>query len=560
MKRCPECGRDYNDDSLSFCLDDGAELLFGPGSDEPATSILAEAVGVADASEFRTAILHEPATASAVTASRSYDKRFIVAPMVLLIIAIGAFLGYRYFGSNTTQIESIAVMPFLNESGDPEFEYLADGIPEGIINSLSQFPGLKVMSRNSVFQYKAKELNAQSIGNELKVRAVLSGRVLRRGETLSINVELVDALDNSHIWGQQYNRKVADVFAVQEEITREISEKLRIRLTGALSQQLAKRPTQNLKAFQYYMQGRANADRRTRDSLQAALRFYEKAIEEDHNYALAYAGLAEAYAQLGIRGYILASEGRQKSEAAARTALGLDENLAEAHVANALFHVVLPPHDFSLGDRELRRAIELSPSLAMAHFYLGVSLVRQGRLDEALQKNLKARELDPLSPIIARQMTIYYFFKRDYPRALEHIRYANELGPPFSVSWEVGVYVQNHLFEDALAELEKVKHERKDDPVVIYSMGAVFAARAQRTEALQIVKELEEASGPTLQQAHNIAKIYAALNEKEMTISWLERGLEAGAIGALYRDEPVWDPVRADPRFGELLRRMRIPE
>src|SRR5438552_10720263 len=204
-----------------------------------------------------------------------------------------------------------------------------------------------------------------------------------RVSTTAISVELVNAQDNSEIWGQQYNRKLADVFAVQEEIAKEISEKLRLKLTGTERQQLAKRPTENIKAFQYYMQGRSYINRQTREDLLEAIRYCEKAIEEDRNYALAYAGLADAYDNLGVRGYIAPIEGRRKAEEAARKALALDENLAEAHGALGLTYVLFAPSNFALGDRELRHAIELSPSLALAHFYLGVSLVRQGRLDEA---------------------------------------------------------------------------------------------------------------------------------------------------------------------------------
>lgn len=208
----------------------------------------------------------------------------------------------------------------------------------------------------------------------------------------------------------------------------------------------------------------------------------------------------------------------------------------------------------------MRRAIELSPSLAAAHFYLGVSLVRQERLDEALEKNLKARELDPLSSIIARQMTLPYYFKRDYVRALEYLRQANELGPAFSTSWEAGVYIQNGLFDETLAELEKAKRGRKSDPILICGTGMVYAARGERANAVQTIKELEEMSGASLSQAHFIAKIYAALNEKEMALTWLERGLDAGAIGAFYQDEPVWDMIRGDSRFSDLLKRMGMPE
>ena len=287
-----------------------------------------------------------------------------------------------------------------------------------------------------------------------------------------------------------------------------------------------------------------------------AIRYYEKAIEEDRNYALAYAGLADAYAVLGVCGYIAPIEGRRKAEEAARKALALDENLAEAHAALGHAYMAFAPSNFSLGDRELRRAIELSPSLALAHFYLGISLVRQGRLDEGLEEFLKARELDPLSSIIARTVAMPYYLKRDYVRALELLRQANELGPAFSTTCEIGIYIQNRSFDETLAELEKAKRERKNDPILIYDTGMVYAAQGKRAEALQIIKELEEMSGASLSQAHWIAKIYATLNEKELALTWLERGLATGAIGAFYKDEPVWDPIRSDPRFAALVEKM----
>lgn len=235
-----------------------------------------------------------------------------------------------------------------------------------------------------------------------------------------INVELINVQDNSQIWGQQYNRNLADVFAVQQEIAQEISEKLRLKLSGTEQKQLARRPTENLKAFQYYMQGRSYTQRRTREDLMMAVQYNEKALQEDPSYALAYAGLADAYANLGFRGYMAPIEGRRKAEEAARQAIALDQNLAESHVAiGEINGAIFTPYDFSLGNRELRRAIELSPSLALAHMYLGFSLIRQGRLDESLSEIVKARELDPLSPIIARQEVLYYYLKRDYARATQ---------------------------------------------------------------------------------------------------------------------------------------------
>jgi serine/threonine-protein kinase len=492
--------------------------------------------------------------------------RFAIAATIILILGASAFFIFQSLRTHPAAAESVsnpagldksvAVLPFDNQNRDPDIDYLSDGITESIIHSLSQLSQLKVMARSTVFQYKGKEVDPRKVGHDLGVGSVVMGRLQQQGENLTIRTELVNVSDGAELWGQEYNRKVADVFAVQEEIAKEISEKLRLKLSGAERQQLAKRPTENLKAFQYYMQGISSAQRRTREDLLTAISYYERAIEEDRNYALAYAGFADAYANLGAYGYIAPIEGTRKTEKAAREAVALDENLAEAHAALALANIAFAPSNFQLGDRELRRAIELSPSLALAHSYLGFSLVRQGRLDESLEEMLKARELDPLSPIIARQAAMPYHLKRDYPRALELLRQANELGPAFTTTWEIGVYIQNKLFNETLAELEKAKQKRKGDPILIYDTGMVYAAQGKRAEALQIIEDLERISGASLSQAHLIAKIYATLNEKEMALSWLERGLATGAIGVFYKDDPVWDTIRSDPRFEALVQKM----
>ena len=456
--------------------------------------------------------------------------------------------------------KSIAVLPFENQNRDPDTDYLCDGIPESIINSLSELPKLKVMSRNSVFHYKGKEADAQTVGKELKVQTLLTGRVRQRGDSLTIGVELINAQDNSQLWGQQYSRKLADVFAVQEEIAKEVSDKLRLKLTGTEKEQLAKRPTENLKAFQYYMQGRAAAQRRTNADLLASVSYYEKALQEDGKYALAYAGLADAYANLGYYGSIAPIEGRRKAEEAARKALELDDKLAEAHAALGLAYIGFAPSNFSIGDKELRHAIELSPNLAVAHYDLGLSFIRQGRLDEASAELMKARALDPLSSVIARAVVIPYYFKRDYGRAFELLRQANELGPALSATWEIGLFIRSGSIKEAFAEIEKAKDARRNDPLLIYSAGMAYAASGKHAEALQSIKELEAIAGSSLSTAHWIAKIYATLNDKENAFSWLERGLATGALGVFYKDEPVWDPIRDDPRFEELVGKMVVPE
>jgi TolB-like protein len=505
-----------------------------------------------------------PSAGYLVASIRRHGRGALVA-VAALAVAAAALFGYIAYsrhsaGGGAAGARSVAVLPFQNVGGDPETEYLSDGIAESIIGSLSQLSQLRVMARSTVFRYKGKDVDPRQVGRDLGVQTVLVGRLIQEGDSLTVRAELVDVSDGSQLWGQRYNRKLSDLFAVQEEIAREISERLSLRLSGAERQQLARRPTGNLKAFQYYMQGRAYTSRRTREDLLAAIRYCEKAIEEDSNYALAYAGLADAYMALGVRGYVAPVEARRRAQEAARKALALDENLAEAHAQQGYSDTAFAPYNLSLGDGELRRAIELSPSLAVAHQYLALSLDKQGRFDEALVEVLKARELDPLSSIIARQEALPYYLKRDYARAMELLRQAKELGPTLNTTYEMGIYIQSRSFDEALAEVEQAKRERKDDPILIYGAGAVYAAQGKRAEALQAIKELERMSGPNLDQAHWIAKIYATLNDNEMAFSWLERGLTAGAIGSFYSDDPVWDAIRNDPRFPNLLRRMGIPQ
>src|SRR5215813_7605530 len=436
MKRCPACNRLENDDTLVFCRADGTALVSGslsagesnlrPGSanasSEIETSILPHTTddGISRSTGATTELNAQPPLARTRRLGGVTHRKTIVLTIAGLTIVALALLVYFYRTRNSlTTIDSIAVLPFVNVSADPNDEYLSDGITESIINSLSQLPNLGVIARNSAFRYKGKDTDAPTVGRELNVRSVLTGRVVQRGDNLSISVELVDTANNHQLWGQQYNRKVADVFALQEEIAKEISEKLRVKLTNAEQQQLAKRPTENLKGFQYYMQGRSYIQRRTSEDMLTAIQYYKKALQEDPNYALAYAGLSDAYTILGVFGYIAPIEGRRKGEEAARQALALDENLSEAHSALGEAYVYFAPYNFPLGDRELRRAIELSPSSALAHYYLGNSLAFQGRLDESLAEAVKARELDPLSSAIARGVGQSYYFKRDYARALE---------------------------------------------------------------------------------------------------------------------------------------------
>jgi TolB-like protein/tetratricopeptide (TPR) repeat protein len=488
----------------------------------------------------------------------------------LVLIAAALSIALFFFGRSTASrkqtespqlpAKSIAVLPFVNMTADKNDEYLSDGISEELITALSKVTGLQVKARTSSFAFKGKNEDIQKIGELLHVSHLLEGSVAKAGNRLRISAQLIQASDGNHLWSDTYDREMQDIFAVRSDVAQEVVQALQVKLGVEATRALVQKPTENLKAFQYYLQGRSSAQRRTREDMLAAISYYERALEEDRNYALAYAGLSDAYGNLAVYGYIAPIDGTRKAEEAARKALALNDNLAEAHSALGLATIAFSPSNFPQGDRELRRAIELSPSLALAHFYLGFSLVRQGRLDESLEELLKARELDPLSPIIARGVAIPYYLKREYGRALDLLRQANELGPAFTTTFEVGIYVQNRSFDEALAELEKAKQERKNDPILIYDTGMLDAAQGKRAEALQVIKDLEEMSGASLSEALWIAKIYAALNEKELAFSWLDRGLGTGAIPAFYKDEPVWDSIRSDPRFTDLLRRMGIPQ
>jgi TolB-like protein/DNA-binding winged helix-turn-helix (wHTH) protein/tetratricopeptide (TPR) repeat protein len=482
-----------------------------------------------------------------------------------LIIAVAAFvyLGFLYFGPR--QIGSIAVLPFINTGDDPKTAFLSDGLTESLIGSLSQSPNLKVIARSSVFRYKTSEANANqldlhTVANELGVQAVLTGRVERHGDELNISVELVDGRDNTHIWGEHYNRNFSDLFVVEQEIASDISKKLRVKLTGEEQKQLAKRYTENIPAFENYYMGRAYIHRRTREDLLTAGRYYEQAVTQDPNYALAYAGLAEVYGNLTVRGYIPIQDGRLKWEDSARRAVQIDDNLAEGHVMLGYFLTGMAPYNFADGDKELRHAIDLSPSLAIAHLYLGLALIRQGEMDDGLAEMLKARELDPFSAIIARQVALYYTLKRDNSRSLEILKQADQLGPSFTATTEIDVYVQNRIYEDALARLDKESQQRKDDPLLIFARGMIYAAEAKRKEAEAAIGDLRAISGDDNRQAQWLAKIYSQLGEKEEALSELDKGIESGSIGAFYKEEPVWDSIRSDPRFNEAVSRIGIPQ
>ena len=423
MKHCPECNRNYADPTLSFCLQDGAPLIYGEAIEEPATAILHETGGEAptraqlhttDGSE----ILPNRGVAT-VSNARGFNKKFAIATIMLAIVGIAGFVGYRNFRpSSAGQISSMAVMPFVNEGQNADLEYLSDGITETLMNSLSQLPGLSVKARSSVFRYKGRETDAQTIGNELGAQAILNGRVVKRGDSLTLFLELVDTNTGDQIWGEQYTEPMANLITLQNPIARDVSQKLSIKLSVADQKKLGKNYTENAEAYQLYLQGHYFLNTRTPEAFRNAIPFFERALATDPNYALAYAGLSDSYALLGIyAGGLPPNVAMPKAKDAALKALAMDADLAEAH--ESLAHILSDyDFDFAGAEKEYKRAIELNPNLASAHQWYGEMLTELGRYEEGMAEIDRALYLDPLSLIMNRAKGRNLVFVGSSTRAL----------------------------------------------------------------------------------------------------------------------------------------------
>ena len=424
MKRCPQCQQTYTDETVKFCRVDGALLQTNSSPAESSDTLVLPAARTSDA--LPTELLQsEPAqakatsspieaprgtptgTLKAASASKRHGRGTVIAVSVLILSATG--LGFWLFknrslsgSTNRAPIESIAVLPFVNESGNAEMEYLSDGMTESLINSLSQLPKLNVKARSSVFRYKGKEIEPHQIGNELKVQAVLNGRVVQRGQDLILYLSLVDARDGNQIWGDQYNRKPADLLQLQAEIARDVSSKLRAKLSGADEQRLTKNLTANPEAYRLYLLGKFHWNKRSKADIYRAIEYYSQAVRADPNYAIAYSGLADAYGILqGYDKSVSPLATQVKAREYASRALSLDDTLSEAHVSHA---VVIQGMDFDFAgaEREFKRAIELDPKNGDAYQFYGLLLAGLGRFEEAEAIFRRALELEPASQNINR--------------------------------------------------------------------------------------------------------------------------------------------------------------
>jgi eukaryotic-like serine/threonine-protein kinase len=482
-------------------------------------------------------------------------KGVTLLTLAILIIAGAALL---YFTGGGRAINSVAVLPFVNVSADPNTEYLSDGITESLINSLSQVSRIKVIARSSVFRYKGRETDPRAVGLELGVEAVLTGRLVQRGDNLSISAELMDARDNSHLWGEQYNRKLADLLAVQEELARDMSEKLRLKLSGEEQRRLTKSYTENTEAFQLYMKGRYYWNKFTEDGVKRAIGYFQQAIDKDPNYALAYTGLADSYS--AISDGLTPQEAMPKAKAAAIKAVQIDDSLAEAHILLA-WVTYQYDWDWSAADRRFQRAIELNPNSPTAHKLYGVYLAYLGREAEALAEMKRAQQLDPLNLLINVNVSLPLYFMRQYDQAIEQSRKVIEMDPNFYLAhYAVGMAsAQKGDFDQAIVELQKAR-ALEDKPWIVGTLGYAYAASARRGEAHKLLEELKEQAKQRHVTPYWIAMIYVGLGEKDEAFAWFEKAYQERTSSLLwFKTDPLLDSLRSDPRFQDLLQRIGFP-
>jgi eukaryotic-like serine/threonine-protein kinase len=456
-------------------------------------------------------------------------------------------------------IDSLAVLPFVNVSADPNTEYLSDGITESIINSVSQLPKLKVIARTSVFRYKGRDLDPRDVGRELGVRAVLTGRVIQRGESLSISAELVGARDNRHIWGEQYNRKLRDVLAVQNEIAQEISDRLRLRLTGEERKRLTKQYTENGEAYQAYLRGRYYSSKYTEESFKKGFEYFRQAIAVDPTYAPAYAGMTVAYWNVSNIQFA-PQEVMPKAKEAALKALEIDDTLAESHAAVALVKMA---YDWEQAgaEREYRRAIELNPGYALAYEWHGYHLALMGRVEESVAELQRAQERDPLSAEISAYVGLSRYWARQYGPAAEQLRKAVELDQNSWFShYLLGLgYQQSGAFPEALAEFQTARR-LDDNPWTLAQLGHLYAVQGKRADAQKVLAALKERALRRYVSPYFFARVYTGLKEKEQAFAWLEKAYEARDEALTWlKVDPVMESLRSDPRFADLLRRIGLP-
>lgn len=573
MKRCPKCERTYPDETLNFCLDDGEWLV--PAADEPATALMSETAQNLprttgdDATRMFTA--DGPPSAGgypsggrnlstpAVVPSRSVT--YVAAALVALLAVAGGYVGYRYFGdgSGERRISSIAVLPFQNRSDDADTDYLSDGLAESLIFRLSQMPGLKVSPTSSVMRYKGKEADIAKIAGELGVDAVMTGRLLKRGDSLNITVELVDARTNASMWGEQYERKMSDLLATQREIASTVAQKLQVKL-GGNDADVTKKYTDNNDAYQLYLKGRYHFAKRTKEDLFKSIEIYEQAVKLDPKFALGYVGIAESWTVIPSFPYGSPAECTPKAKAAASKALELDPDLPEAHTVAAMIAATYD-WDWETAEAEFKRSLELDPNLSTTHYrYAWTYLSPLGRHDEAIAEMKIAMEKEPLYLIQGANYAGVLMYARRFDEAVEQAKKTYDLDPNFigGKNWLCHTYNMKGMYAESLAIAEK---SLDSEMPFLSNAGFAYAKTGQREKALAIVERWKEGEKRKYVMNYWVAVTYAALGDKDGAFAELEKAYRNHDwFLQRIKVDPFMDPLRGDPRFDEMVKRLNFPE
>jgi len=450
-------------------------------------------------------------------------------------------------------IDSIAVLPFTNATNDANADYLSDGVTEGIINKLSQLPKLKVMARSTVFRYKSRDVDAQTVGRELRVRAVLSGRLQHVGDHLIVSVELVDSLDGSQLWGETYNRAMSDLLKLQEEISGEIVDALRLRLTGAEKKKLTKRHTENSEAYQLYLKGRYQWNKRTEESLKRGIQLFREAIDNDPSFASAHAGLADSFVTLATNIPLPPHEAMPKAKAAAMKALELDDSLAEAWASLAAVKMWFD-WDWTEAERAYKRAIELNPNYATAHDGYAMLLCERERFDEAIEQITKAGDLDPLSLIITVHSGWPHYFARDYDAAIHRFRKALDLDENFvpAEGWLGMALGQQQRFTEAIDTFQRAL-ETDRVPILLAMLGHTHAIAGHRAQAEEVLTTLEYESKSRYISPYDLAVIHAGLGDHDAALRELTRAYDDRSAWMVFLNvDPRLDCLREEKAFADL--------
>ncbi len=479
---------------------------------------------------------------------------------VLFALDVGS-LRSRLLGSPAPRIQSLAVLPLKNLMADPEQDYFVEGMHEALTTELSKISALKVISRTSAMRYKQTDKAMPQIARELNVDGLIEGSVLREGDQVRITVQLIHGPTDRHLWAQSFDRELRGVLALQSEVARTIADQIKVALTPQEQAGLARAPRVNPAAYQAYLKGRYYWNKRTPAGLLKGIEYFQQALAQDPNSALAYVGLADSYNQLAYRGQLAPREAYPQAQVAALKALEIDNTLAEAHASLAFLELNFN-WNWAAAEREFQRTLELNFSYAEAHHWYSHYWTDRGQAEESLAETKRALEFDPLSLIVNVHLGWHYTFARQYDQAIEQLQKTLEMDPGYySAYLQLGrAHAYKGDYPQAIAALQKARSLSGDSMEAVMMLAAAYALAGQRTDALGIANELQKISQRTYVSSLGIAAIYAGLDDKNRALAWLEKAYEERASGLIeVKADPIFHPLHSDPRFQDLVRRMNFP-